>query len=149
MDETIQYPYAVFLESTGECLRAGTSLQEDITQQAFNPGEVSLVVTLEQADPELVYMLGGVAVDRPLLTSMATWDTTTITANGTSSATLGPTLPSGTVIRFTGAPAALGEIDDLTETSGSFIMNTTIAGDYTVTATLFPYQTLTTIITAT
>lgn len=96
------------------------------------------------------YIVAGVATVKPLLTTVATWSALTLVANGTATVTLGSTLPNPTKITVT-PPANLGiaPIPEQTVTDGSFVLSTTVAGAYTVTARAFPYQDYTVTINAT
>lgn len=85
---------------------------------------------------------------RPALSTVATWNTTSITANGSSTATLGSGLPTGTVVRFLDVPPELTRPNDVTVTGGVFDLTTTVRGTFQVVVTAFPYLETTTTITA-
>lgn len=129
--------FAVYKTTTGEILRIGKVPDDMLTIQA-GTGET---VVEAVADPATEYYLAGVKTARPLLTTVATWSTLTLVANGVATATLGATLPNPTKINIT-PPANLGiaPIAEQTVVDGSFVLSTTVAGAYKVTAKAFPYQ---------
>lgn len=141
--------YAIYNTTTGEIKKVFGVLPDDTVTVPANVGSGEASSLETSVDPDTEYYVSGVKTTRPLMTTVATWDTTSITANGTSSATLGPSLPNPTNILVSfSIPSIDGSGTSITETSGSFSLTTVAAGSYTVTATAFPYQTYTTVITA-
>lgn len=137
--------FAVYKTTTGEILRTGQVPDAMVAIQA-QTGEAAIEAV---ADPATEYYSAGVKTARPLLTTVATWSVTSISANGTAKATLGATLPNPTAITIV-PPAGLGiaPIAEQTVTDGSFELSTTVAGAYIVTAKAFPYQDYTVTINA-
>jgi hypothetical protein len=99
-----------------------------------------------------LYYPSGTRTTRPLFTTSNSWNATTITANGTSTATFGSSLPNPTsvVVEYTNTISSSQQVlQSLDTTDGSFSLNTTLAGTYLVSFTAFPYQKYSQIITAT
>lgn len=129
--------YVVYITATGEILRTGVCQDADVALQAAT-GQTSVEDTANQATE---YYPSGVKTARPLLTTVATWSALTLVANGTATVTLGSTLPNPTKITVTPPPnLGIAAIPEQTVTDGSFVLSTTVAGAYTVTARAFPYQ---------
>lgn len=98
------------------------------------------------ADSQTQYISGGAITARPSIT--ATWNKTTIAANGADAAVLGATLPNPTTVSVK-VPAGAVSPSDETVTGGSFSLATPIAGSYAVTVTPpFPTRVHTQTITA-
>lgn len=137
--------YVVYVTASGEVLRTGNCLDDDLALQA-GTGETAVQDTANDATE---YYPSGVKTTRPLITSVATWDTTSITANGTAKATLGSSLPNPSTVFIT-PPAGLGlpAVAPQTVTDGTFRLSTTVPGAYTVTVRAFPYQDYTVTINA-
>lgn len=96
---------------------------------------------LEDVEADGTYVIvAGAPVARSLLTTVATWDTLSILANGTAKATLGAGLPNPSKISVT-PPGNLGiaAIPEQTVTDGSFTFATPLPGAYVVTVSAFPY----------
>lgn len=133
-------------DTVGKILRTGSCPDTMLSIQA-GLGET---VIEGLANDATQYVSAGVITSRPLLTTVATWDVTTIVANGTAKATLGATLPNPTKVSITPPPnSGIASIADQTIIDGAFTLATTVAGAYTVTATAFPYQDYTVTINAT
>lgn len=116
-----------------------------------NTGSGEAYITLtSDFDPAVSYVdtVGLVLVDRPLLSTVATWSATALTANGVATVTLGSSLPSNTIVRFISTPDAVGAVPDQTVADGSFSFSTLATGAYIVNTFAFPYQDTTTTITA-
>ncbi len=138
--------FTVYNTTTGEILRTGQVPDDMLTIQA-QTGET---VVEAIANPATEYYSAGVKTARPLLTTVATWDVTSIIANGTFKATLGATLPNPTTVSVKPpANSGIAAIADQTVTDGTFTLATTVAGAYVVTAKAFPYQDYTVTINAT
>ena len=138
--------FVVYKTTTGEILRTGTVPDDMLTIQA-GAGETAVEAI---ADPATEYYSVGVKTARPLLMTVATWSALTLVANGTATVTLGSTLPNPTKITVTPPPnLGIAAIPEQTVTDGSFVLSTTVAGAYTVTAKAFPYQDYTVTINAT
>ena len=91
----------------------------------------------------------AVLVARPLITTVATWDVTTIDADGVDAATLGAGLPNPTSISILIITAQGAEqIVPFDVTDGSFVLKSLIAGTYSVTARAAGYKDYTVSITA-
>jgi hypothetical protein len=94
---------------------------------------------LQTDTADTFYYVAGVKTARPLFSTAGSWNTLAITANGTSTATFSASLPNPTNIYIV-VPLGLDIPAPITETSGSFSLNTTIAGSYVITFDAFPYQ---------
>ena len=91
-----------------------------------------------EIDGNEYYISDGTAVERPELTSVASWDKTTFTADGTDSATI------------TGLPECVVAIVNLDDpyyptfndeiTDGDLSLSTLTEGTYQVTIDCFPYK---------
>lgn len=138
--------FVIYKTASGEILRTGQVPDDMLTIQA-GTGET---VVEAIANPATEYYSAGVKTTRPLLTTVATWSALTLVANGVATVTLGATLPNPTKINIT-PPANLGiaAIAEQTVIDGSFVLSTTVAGAYQVTAKAFPYQDYTVTINAT
>lgn len=138
--------FVIYLTTTGQVLRTGVCADDDFALQA-GAGETAIADT---ANDQTDYYPSGVKTTRPLITSVATWDTTSIVANGTAKATLGATLPNPTTA-FIEPPSGLGfaSVPVQTVTDGTFRLSTTVAGAYLVTVKAFPRQDYTVTINAT
>ena len=91
----------------------------------------------------------AVLVARPLVTTVATWDVTTIDADGTDAATLGAGLPDPTSISIVIITAQGAEqIVPFDVTDGSLVLKSLIIGMYSVTARAAGYKDYTVSITA-
>jgi hypothetical protein len=91
----------------------------------------------------------AVLVARPLITTVATWDVTTIDADGVDAATLGATLPNPTSISILIITARGAEqIVPFDVTDGSLVLKSLIIGMYSVTARAAGYKDYTVSITA-
>jgi hypothetical protein len=125
-------------DAAGRILRRGHCNDIDFALQALG-GET--VIESEAQDFARQYVSADVVITRPLLTTVATWNKTVFSANGTDQATLGSGLPNPTTISIT-PPAGKGipAIADQIVTAGSFAFTTTVMGDYIVIAKAFPYQ---------
>ena len=154
--------FAVYITATGQVNRIGSCDSTAVSAQA-QTGETAVDTTTIVVDPATQYYLSGVLTARPLMTSVATWDVTSITANGTSTATLGFGLPNPTTVNVTASvnllsfsqvyrlPPTVTTVLTSTDTvtTGSFLLKTEMVGEYEVTAIAFPYQSNTVIITGT
>lgn len=129
--------FVTYLIATGLVLRAGVCADDDLALQA-GTGETAVEDTASDLTD---YYPSGVKTTRPLITSVATWDTTSITANGTAKATLGAGLPNPTTVRVI-PPAGMGfaAVAAQTVTDGTFRLSTTVTGAYVVRVEAFPYQ---------
>jgi len=159
----MQVNYAVYITSTGEVLQNGSCDDTMVALQAQSAGETAIDTGEIVVDSKTQYYVAGVLTPRPLLTSVATWDVTSIVADGVSTATLGPGLPNpSTVImegsipdiinkdstyRFTTSSGIVPAIDEVTD--GSYTITTTTTGLFTIIVESFPYQTYTTTISGT
>lgn len=92
--------------------------------------------------PEPVFM------ERPFLTDVASWNKTSISADGVDEATFGPGIPMNTIVRVhpnqlayqEGIPADMTVMVD----DGTFEFSATVPGNYfVVIENPFPYRTMT------
>jgi len=140
-------PYAIYDSTTGEIRLFMTSEPAEIA--ASTPTGCSyLAITAIPNTADWYVDLTSTPTFTAKTTLSSTWSTTTITANGVSSASIS-SLPNPTTIHFDSFPAAIDSIPDQVETSGSFALTTTYPGNYTVRLIAFPNADLTTTITAT
>lgn len=135
--------YNIVKDSTGEIVsQIGADLDLDSTAVTANTpaGHTAYEGLMTDTTYEWYYV-GATKTARPLFSSVATWNTTTITANGTSTATLGPGLPNPTgVVIDIPRSSGLDIPAPQTVTSGSFSLTTTVPGVYRVQVKAFPYQ---------
>lgn len=132
--------FAVYKTGTGQIVQAGTC-QEEVLDLLVKGTDESLIT-----DDVFVYtfshrIVAGVPELRPDITTVATWDTLTVLANGVAKVTLGPGLPNPSVIEV-GVPSDLGlaPVPAQTVTDGSFTFATTLPGAYMVAVKAFPYM---------
>ena len=115
---------------------------------ANQPANTTIYTANVSDTGDTIYAFGGNIIARPLFTSVGSWNTLSITANGVSTASFISSLPNPTQVSIV-LPSGLGSSHSGTSvTTGTFNLTTTVAGSYVVTFTAFPYQTLTTTITA-
>lgn len=140
--------YTVFTNSTGKIDSYG--VVPDAAHYALIPFVSGQTVTTDSIDTDANwYYLGGVLTPRPLLTTLATWSTLAITANGISSAVLGSGLPNPTPVSIqllnkSGVMPVTGSV-----TTGSLTITANYPGSYQVTTNIFPYKDYQVIIVAT
>lgn len=136
--------FIVYRNTDGMILRTGECLFEVLSLQA-QTGETAIGGEADDAT-EYINTTNQSVIARPSLT--ATWNKTTITANGTDTATLGSSLPNPTIVTVD-VPTGAVLPDPEEVTAGSFSLATTISGDYTVRIyPPFPYMSITQVITA-
>lgn len=135
--------YVVYKNSNGQILRVGECNAEDFENQALT----GQTVIEDSADDREHYISGSAVTSRPTIT--ATWDKTSVTANGSDTATLGSTLPNPTSVSVA-VPDGAVTPDDEVVTGGTFSFATSIAGNYIINVTPpFPYLSHTQVIVAT
>jgi hypothetical protein len=105
----------------------------------------------QDLNPDTQYIVdpgtNNTVTNRPLLSTVATWTATTLSANGTATVTLsGVPNPSNYSIQV---PDGVTTIPDGVVTTGSLIFKTNYPGLYVVTIDSFPYQIYKQTITAT
>lgn len=137
------YKYNIVDDTTGQImLQIGADLDNDPNAVTDNTPVGMSAYQGEDTDTDAEwYYVSGVKTARPLFSSVATWNKTTIDADGVDTATLsGLPNPTNMVVQV-----PMGKGLDLpgpfTETSGSFSLTTTVAGTYLVLVEAFPYQT--------
>lgn len=135
--------FARYNASTGEVLATG---QIDDSQIQYQD-PTGLYIGDIDGTTQYINVSNGAVVARPTLPA---WSATTLAADGTSSITIGPGLPSSTLI-VVDVPMNLGlaPVFGYNETSGTFTFKTTVAGKYTITIKPFPYQNVVTSVIAT
>ena len=133
---------------------------DTVVVTAIHAGVVGNAIDFSQASTNMTMNgsghLGGTTsgVDvalstKPLITTVATWDVTTIDADGVDAATLGAGLPNPTSISILIITARGAEqIAPFDVTDGSFVLKSLIAGTYSVTARAAGYKDYTVSITA-
>jgi hypothetical protein len=126
--------FIVYRNSDGMILRTG-EFQEGVLASQAGAGETAISGT---ADDILEYISGGSVTSRPVIS--ATWNKTSIIANGIDSAILGSALPNPTSVLVSVPPGATLPPEEIVVT-GSFSFATPIAGSYTIKVIPpFPYQ---------
>lgn len=134
--------FIVYRDSDGAILRSGECPDDTLSLQA----QTDETAIEGEANDSTQYISGGVVTARPTLT--ATWNKTTITANGSDTATFGSTLPNPTTVTV-GVPVSATAPEAEQVTTGTFSIATPISGEYTVTVMPpFPYMPVTQVITA-
>jgi len=126
--------YAIYLTSNGFINQLYTG---DDPSPYVDPGEGVAIVDAS-IDDDTHYFPTGVLTVRPYFDTVASWNTTTLGADGVQVITYGSTLPSGTtyeVIPPQGVAVSSGTITD-----GIFSMKTLVIGSYQLTLRSFPYQ---------
>lgn len=134
--------YAIYLLSDGSINQLYTG---DDPTPYVDPGEGVAIVDPE-VDDDTHYFPAGVLTVRPYFDTVASWNTTTLGADGVQVITYGSSLPSGAtyeVIPPQGVAVSSGTITD-----GIFSMKTLVIGSYQLTLRKFPYQDYTVRITA-
>lgn len=122
--------------SDGKIIQTGKCQPQLLSAQTTSTGQ-SVIDGI--ADLSKSYISGGVVTPRPLFTTSSSWNTTSITANGTSTATFGSTIPSGTVATIIANTAKVASITPITITDGSLNITSNVVGTYDITFSKFPY----------
>lgn len=141
--------YVIYNTSTGEITKSLQIYDENDTVSVANNvggGEASLQ---EDGEPSTHYVTGGVSTPKLALSTVATWNTTTIDADGVDAATLGSSLPNPTRITVIASAPGIAPITQVNVTTGTFTLTTTTPGTYTVITEVFPYLNTSTTIEAT
>lgn len=126
--------FIVYKTSNGMILRSGECPDSDLALQA-STGEAAIE---GEANDDTHYIVGGVVTARPALT--ATWNKTTVGANGIDTATFGLNLPNPTQVLVTVPDGAVTPVPE-NVTTGTFSFATPVAGEYTVYVNPpFPYK---------
>lgn len=134
--------YSIYNQATGE-IRATISTDPGSASANVGPGEAFAEET-ELLPPDTWYYPGGVKTERPLLSSAASWNKTTIAADGVDAATLS-NLPIGSRVLI--YPSTLGPagqslepvvIDETVDASLS--VTSQVVMSYTVEIFSFPYK---------
>lgn len=139
--------YILFTTATGEIFNSVMAAADSIDltyimtmHPDFDDDTQSYLTVPEFVDPKTNYVLSGVVTPRPLFSSVATFNKTTITADGTDSAVLGPSLPNPTTVQAISSPSG-GESTSLTTiTDGSLTIKSSIQGFIRISLKAFPYQ---------
>lgn len=143
--------YNIADNTTGEIvLQLGVDLDIDPNGVTNNTPTGTTAYLGDPTDkPDDWYYVAGVKTARPEFSTVGSWDTTTITADGVDAATFGTGLPNPTIISVV-VPVFSGiqPVTPFEETSGSFSITTPARGEYRVSFTAFPYRPLTTTLTA-
>lgn len=144
--------YNIVLNSTGAITaQLGADTDTDANAVTDNTPALHTAYTgLATDTTEVFYYVGATKTARPAFSTVGSWGTQTITADGVSAATFGSSLPNPTNI-IVNVPRGLGLTlpGPLTVTAGSFTLTTTVAGTYEVTLNAFPYVQQSYTITAT
>lgn len=137
------YKYNIVDDTTGIIIsQIGVDLDNDQNAISDNtPPGLTAYQGDENDTPGDFYYVSGVKTARPEFSTVVSWNTLEITADGVSSATMSG-LPNPTTILVT-VPQNLG-LDipgEFVETSGSFTLTTTVVGTYDVFIEAFPFKT--------
>jgi len=130
----------IYNTSTGEILRNLDMVEEYFIDQVQS-GES---LYNDYADPNLMYFISNLPVFKN--TNPSTIDTTTITANGSSTATIS-SIPNPSTAFFT-VPEGANPIDSTTIIDGTIAFSCNTIGEYTITLSSIPHLTETFTITA-
>lgn len=120
--------FIIYKTSTGIILRTGECPDDMLGSQALT-GETAIE---GEANDETQYISGGAVTVRPDITFVASWNKTTVSANGVDTATFGPGLPNPTSVSVQVPNGATTPTDEIV-TGGTFSFATPIAGEYVVT----------------
>lgn len=132
--------FIIYTTSTGEI--RNYIEQDDISDAPTGPAGTSTMEVTVGLAASLYYVPSGVLTARPYLSSVATWDSTTLTANGVDTVTLGSGLPATTTYTIT--PLSDNGVDVVTGsvTDGSLTITTDAVGPFKVELDgIFPYLT--------
>jgi len=146
--------YAIYTVATGEIQKVISLSEDDTTDTVANNVSVGEDFITADAEPlrDEVYVVSGVLTARPALSAIATWNKTSITANGVDSATLGSGLLNPTTIKVHPDVDAMKNGGDgalVVVTDGSITFATEAAGKYDFeVVNPFPYLPTTYTITA-
>lgn len=127
--------YTIYTVATGEIQKVFAMNEEDTTDTITNntgAGEAFVSGEIEP-DRDTQYVVDDVLTDRPPLSDVATWDKTSITADGVDSCTLGAGLPNPTIIKVhpdavASKNGAIGALVNVTD--GSITFGTESVGSY-------------------
>lgn len=139
--------YILYTTASGEIFNSVTAVADSIDlpyimtmHPDFDSDTQSYMTVEEFTDFKTNYVLSGVITSRPLFSSVAMFNKTTITADGSDSAVLGPNLPNPTTVQAIGLPAG-GESTSLTTiTDGSLTVKSSVPGFIQFKLRAFPYQ---------
>ena len=127
--------HVIIYDSTGRILKHISGTEEIVLMQIL-PGDLYKLV---EADPETYYIANvGVTDDltlRPKLTSVASWNRTSIIANGTETAVM-TGLPTDTEC-WVRTPD--GAVDQSATVTGTVDISCTFESEFTFHADIFPY----------
>lgn len=141
--------YILYTTATGEITSTVTAVVEsenlDLTyimtmHPDFDSDIQSFMETDERVDPSTAYVLSNNISPRPLFSTVATFDKTTIDADGTDSATLGPSLPNPTQISCLQVPVGGGTVELTEITDGKIVIKSSLPGLIYFNLQAFPYQ---------
>lgn len=143
--------YNIVDNTTGKILsQVGIDLDNDPNGVINNtPSGTTAYLGTSDDKSETHYYVAGIKTARPAFSMVGFWNTTSITANGTSAATFSGLPNPTTIIVMVPYIKGLNQPGPITETSGSFTLTTTVAGQYKVIFDAFPYLQQVTTITAT
>lgn len=138
--------------TTGEIIaQIGVDTDNDANAVTNNTPSGATAYVGDPLDTSAIYYyVSGVKTARPLMSTVGSWNTTSITADGISTATFGSSLPNPTTV-VVQLPIGVGLTipGPITVTTGSFSLTTPVPGIYNVIIDAFPYVQLATEITAT
>lgn len=141
--------FVVFNSTTGKILRTINTSLSSYTPSIIS-GELFIASTVI-VDKNTQYVINiGTTNDittRQLLSTVVTWDSGTLTADGVDSCTLSG-LPNPSSYNIA-VPVGVDAIPDGVITDGSLVFKTNQSGTYIITIDSFPYQLYSQTITAT
>jgi hypothetical protein len=135
--------YTIYNSTTGLLLRKISTQDVDLANAQVQSGES---IINQDLSFDTQYISSGSPTTRPTLS--LTWNKTTITADGSDSATVASGIPNPTNYRII-VPAGIQSISDGTITTGTLTFTADLSGIYTIILDSFPYQTYKQNITAT
>lgn len=144
--------YNIADNTTGEILNqigADVTLDANAVTDNTPAGTTAYLGDLTDKTTEWYYV-AGVKTARPAFSTVGSWNTLSITADGVDDATFGSSLPNPTTVVVV-VPPNLGILvpASVSVTTGSFVLTTDTPGEYIVTLDKFPYVQQTYTITAT
>lgn len=140
--------YLIYNNSTGRVLKqlqVDTAIDSTTIPLNTLSGETAyLASSIDSADT--VYFPSGVRTDRPLFSSVASWNQTVQTADGASLISFGSSLPNPTIVDIT-TPSSVNNATGNSVTSGSVSISATVPAVHTVNISSWPYLDYTNTIT--
>jgi len=145
--------YWLVEDSTGKIIQM---FDVDLTTQPTfltdnTPANHSTYLVQSGETKDNTYFPSTIRTTRPLLTTVASWNKTTLISDGTDSVTFGSGLPNPTTVNISFISIGLLPPNDVTQvvTDGTLTITTTVLLDLQINIDVFPYQPYSQIITVT